>query len=55
MLRQKCYNFAGSHCLDILQAKETDPNWLVKQREIEVKIMKKWIAQYYADLIAFKK
>ncbi|PON53409.1 Peptidase S, partial [Parasponia andersonii] len=25
----------GSHCLDILRAKETDPDWLVKQRKIE--------------------
>ena len=42
--------FPGSHCLDILGAKETDPNWLVEQRKKEIKIMKGWITQYYADL-----
>ncbi|KAK8990222.1 hypothetical protein V6N11_008928 [Hibiscus sabdariffa] len=40
----------GSHCLDIISKDETDPEWLVKQRETEVKIIKGWIAQYYADL-----
>ncbi|BBH05068.1 Serine carboxypeptidase S28 family protein [Prunus dulcis] len=46
----------GSHCLDILNANNiTDPDWLVNQRKIEVKIIKRWIAKYYADLQAFKK
>ncbi|XP_007207893.2 lysosomal Pro-X carboxypeptidase [Prunus persica] len=46
----------GSHCLDILNADNiTDPDWLVNQRKIEVKIIKRWIARYYADLQAFKK
>ncbi|KAL1345520.1 hypothetical protein HN51_019248 [Arachis hypogaea] len=40
----------GSHCLDMLGAKKTDPNWLVEQRKTEIKIMKGWITQYYADL-----
>ncbi|KAI4334308.1 hypothetical protein L6164_019019 [Bauhinia variegata] len=45
----------GSHCLDILPAnKTTDPEWLVKQREEEVHIIKGWITQYYADLEALK-
>ncbi|KAJ6765472.1 PROTEASE S28 PRO-X CARBOXYPEPTIDASE-RELATED [Salix purpurea] len=43
----------GSHCLDILFAKETDPEWLVAQRKIEIKIMKEWIDKYYADLSMF--
>lgn len=43
-------SFAGSHCLDILQADETDPHWLVKQRRTEVEIIEGWIATYYADL-----
>ncbi|KAE8691821.1 putative Serine carboxypeptidase S28 family protein [Hibiscus syriacus] len=42
----------GSHCLDILPEKESDPEWLVRQRETEVMIIKRWIAQYYADLKA---
>ncbi|XP_023541432.1 lysosomal Pro-X carboxypeptidase-like [Cucurbita pepo subsp. pepo] len=40
----------GSHCLDILRANETDPQWLVEQRETEVNIIKGWISKYYADL-----
>ncbi|XP_062108438.1 uncharacterized protein LOC133819252 [Humulus lupulus] len=43
----------GSHCLDILPSETSDPDWLVKQREIEIKIIKKWITQYYADLTSF--
>ncbi|KAF5447604.1 hypothetical protein F2P56_033144 [Juglans regia] len=44
----------GSHCLDILHANQsTDPVWLVRQREVEVKIIKGWITQYYFDLLAF--
>ncbi|KAH7838278.1 hypothetical protein Vadar_024425 [Vaccinium darrowii] len=42
----------GSHCLDILLAKETDPPWLIKQRKVEVKIIDGWIKKYYADLLA---
>ncbi|XP_030522321.1 lysosomal Pro-X carboxypeptidase-like [Rhodamnia argentea] len=44
----------GSHCLDILVEKQTDPDWLVLQRKAEVEIIKGWIAKYYADLLAFK-
>ncbi|TYI64671.1 hypothetical protein E1A91_D09G103900v1 [Gossypium mustelinum] len=46
----------GSHCLDILAQTASDPEWLVKQRQTEVKIIRGWIAQYYADLkdILFK-
>ncbi|WVZ00692.1 hypothetical protein V8G54_026761 [Vigna mungo] len=32
-----------------------DPEWLVRQRKEEVKIMKGWITEYEADLIAFSK
>ncbi|TXG73735.1 hypothetical protein EZV62_002314 [Acer yangbiense] len=45
----------GSHCLDILPAnKSSDPDWLVKQRKIEVEIIEEWIANYYADHKALK-
>ncbi|KAI9402051.1 hypothetical protein POPTR_001G213200v4 [Populus trichocarpa] len=43
----------GSHCLDILFAEENDPEWLVTQRKIEIKIIKEWINKYYADLTMF--
>ncbi|KAL9416353.1 hypothetical protein AB3S75_039528 [Citrus x aurantiifolia] len=45
----------GSHCLDILGAKESsDPDWLVTQRETEIEIIEGWITKYYADLKAIK-
>ncbi|KAL0436357.1 UNVERIFIED_CONTAM: Lysosomal Pro-X carboxypeptidase [Sesamum radiatum] len=44
-----------SHCLDILYSAKTDPEWLVEQRNVEVKIIKEWINTYYADLRALKK
>lgn len=43
-------SIAGSHCLDILSSKESDPKWLIEQRNKEVKIIQEWIAQYYIDL-----
>ncbi|XP_062172630.1 uncharacterized protein LOC133878138 [Alnus glutinosa] len=45
----------GSHCLDLHPAKQSDPEWLVKQRKVEVNIIKGWITKYYTDLLAFKK
>ncbi len=39
--------FAGSHCLDLHPAKQSDPKWLVMQRKAEVKIIEGWIAKYY--------
>ncbi|KAK1587008.1 hypothetical protein Q3G72_008510 [Acer saccharum] len=33
----------GSHCLDILPAILSDPEWLTRQPEIEVDIIEKWI------------
>ncbi|XP_022730956.1 lysosomal Pro-X carboxypeptidase-like [Durio zibethinus] len=44
------YTVNGSHCLDILPEKKTDPEWLIRQRSIVVKIIKRWMAKYYADL-----
>uniref|UniRef100_A0A7N0UJG6 Lysosomal Pro-X carboxypeptidase n=1 Tax=Kalanchoe fedtschenkoi TaxID=63787 RepID=A0A7N0UJG6_KALFE len=40
----------GTHCMDILNSNPTDPKWLVKQREEEVKIIKGWLNKYYKDL-----
>ncbi|KAJ0083416.1 hypothetical protein Patl1_30534 [Pistacia atlantica] len=44
----------GSHCLDIQTAQNTDPDWLERQREDEVRIIKKWLADYYNDLLEYK-
>ncbi|KAI5447845.1 hypothetical protein KIW84_015336, partial [Lathyrus oleraceus] len=46
------YTKKGSHCLDIQSSSPSDPVWLIKQRKQEVKIIKRWIAQYYTDLDA---
>lgn len=43
----------GSHCLDIVGASTTDPDWLVNQRKVEVKIIKGWLSNYYAELRAY--
>ncbi|KAI8524206.1 hypothetical protein RHMOL_Rhmol13G0132100 [Rhododendron molle] len=44
------YTTNGSHCLDLLIATETDPQWLIEQRKVEVKIVEGWLKTYYADL-----
>ncbi|KAL3849604.1 hypothetical protein ACJIZ3_011486 [Penstemon smallii] len=44
----------GSHCLDIQSAAKTDPEWLIMQRNVEVKIIEGWLSKYYADLNAKK-
>ncbi|XP_045801774.1 lysosomal Pro-X carboxypeptidase-like [Trifolium pratense] len=44
----------GSHCLDILSSKQSDPGWLIEQRKKEVEIIQGWIAQYYIDLGALR-
>ncbi|XVF46809.1 hypothetical protein PTKIN_Ptkin03bG0058200 [Pterospermum kingtungense] len=35
----------GSHCLDILPEKKSDPQWLVKQRKTETQIIKGWLSR----------
>ncbi|KAI6669920.1 hypothetical protein NL676_004805 [Syzygium grande] len=47
------YTKEGSHCMDLLPETKTDPDWLVMQRKTEVEIIKGWIAEYSADLLAF--
>ncbi|KAK2364953.1 lysosomal Pro-X carboxypeptidase [Trifolium repens] len=44
----------GSHCLDLMPSQQTDPKWLIEQRKKEVKIIKRWIKQYYNDLLSFR-
>ncbi|GJW92099.1 lysosomal Pro-X carboxypeptidase [Tanacetum coccineum] len=44
----------GSHCLDILPSRKTDPEWLVKQRKDEVKIMRRWLGEYNRNLHILK-
>ncbi|KAG5522957.1 hypothetical protein RHGRI_034940 [Rhododendron griersonianum] len=40
----------GSHCSDILTATKTDPQWLIDQRKVEIKIIEGWFETYYSDL-----
>ncbi|EXB81593.1 Lysosomal Pro-X carboxypeptidase [Morus notabilis] len=39
----------GSHCLDLLSSRPSDPQWLVMQRKNEIEIIEGWIAKYRAD------
>ncbi|KAL4560826.1 hypothetical protein LXL04_032981 [Taraxacum kok-saghyz] len=41
----------GSHCLDILSSRLGDPDWLIKQRQLEVQIIKNWLKKYYLNHI----
>ncbi|PRQ56933.1 putative lysosomal Pro-Xaa carboxypeptidase [Rosa chinensis] len=43
-----------SHCLDIFTSNHADPDWLVNQRKSEVRIIKGWMAKYFADLQALQ-
>ncbi|EEF38691.1 lysosomal pro-X carboxypeptidase, putative [Ricinus communis] len=44
------YTEHGAHCLDLYPSTPDDPNWLVEQREKEIKIIAAWLAEYYAKL-----
>ncbi|KAJ9178021.1 hypothetical protein P3X46_009941 [Hevea brasiliensis] len=46
------YTEQGAHCLDIDVPTPDDPDWLVAQRDKEIKIIAAWIAEYYAKLSA---
>ncbi|CAH8271917.1 unnamed protein product [Arabidopsis lyrata] len=40
----------GSHCQDINLKSKGDPEWLVMQREKEIKVINSWISTYQNDL-----
>ncbi|XVE79345.1 hypothetical protein DITRI_Ditri14bG0050800 [Diplodiscus trichospermus] len=44
----------GSHCLDIMPERKSDPQWLIKQRETEVQIIEGWISKYHVDLLELR-
>ncbi|XP_039156545.1 lysosomal Pro-X carboxypeptidase isoform X2 [Eucalyptus grandis] len=37
----------GAHHLDLRAATAEDPNWLVEQRATEIRVIKKWLSDYY--------
>ncbi|KAF8034270.1 hypothetical protein BT93_C0538 [Corymbia citriodora subsp. variegata] len=37
----------GAHHLDLRAATAQDPDWLVEQRATEIKLIKKWLSDYY--------
>lgn len=39
----------GAHHIDLRAATAEDPNWLVEQRETEVKLIKGWLDNYYQE------
>ncbi|WCJ41653.1 Serine carboxypeptidase S28 family protein [Euphorbia peplus] len=41
----------GAHCLDVLSPTPNDPEWLVEQREKEIKVIAAWLAEYYPELV----
>ncbi|KAL3620144.1 hypothetical protein CASFOL_035056 [Castilleja foliolosa] len=45
----------GSHCLDLYPATESDPAWLVEQRNTELSIIQGWIKAYNTEMKALKK
>ncbi|GER55629.1 serine carboxypeptidase S28 family protein [Striga asiatica] len=45
----------GSHALDMVAPTESDPSWLVDQRNKVVQTVQKWLDQYYADLTEYLK
>ncbi|KAJ4705326.1 lysosomal Pro-X carboxypeptidase [Melia azedarach] len=40
----------GAHHVDLRFSTSEDPKWLIKARQKEVKIIRKWISQYYQEL-----
>jgi len=38
--------------LDLLPSRPDDPEWLVAQRNAEIKIIESWIAEYKNNVIA---
>ncbi|KAI3511860.1 hypothetical protein L1887_19020 [Cichorium endivia] len=40
------YTQGGHHCADILTPMDTDPDWLVEQRNIEINIIEGWLSKY---------
>ncbi|CAI0452726.1 unnamed protein product [Linum tenue] len=44
----------GSHSLDILTSRPSDPDWLIKQRKTELEIIGRWLSKYYTDLVQLK-
>ncbi|GFQ01024.1 lysosomal pro-x carboxypeptidase [Phtheirospermum japonicum] len=45
----------GSHCLDLYPAAESDPAWLVLQRNTELSVIQGWIKTYNLEMQASKK
>ncbi|XP_010651835.2 uncharacterized protein LOC100261907 [Vitis vinifera] len=42
------YTLKGAHCLDLGTPMPSDPDWLVAQRDKEIKIVALWLAEYNA-------
>eukprot|EP00246_Nothoceros_aenigmaticus_P015441 TRINITY_DN6400_c0_g1_i2.p1 TRINITY_DN6400_c0_g1~~TRINITY_DN6400_c0_g1_i2.p1 ORF type:complete len:178 (+),score=19.73 TRINITY_DN6400_c0_g1_i2:295-828(+) len=39
----------GAHHLDLRHSTPNDPEWLLQQRKREIRQIKQWLGQYYAD------
>ncbi|KAJ9559292.1 hypothetical protein OSB04_013906 [Centaurea solstitialis] len=45
------YTQEGHHCLDVSTPMATDPDWLVAQRETEIKIIEGWLSKYVVPIL----
>ena len=43
------YHISGGHHIDLRPSTPEDPDWLVEQRETEVKLIKGWIDDYLKE------
>lgn len=39
-------NVSGAHHIDLRASSAEDPNWLLEQRETEIKLIQGWIDNY---------
>jgi len=42
-------NFAGAHHVDLRFSTKEDPKWLQDVRKKEIRIISRWLQQYYKD------
>lgn len=40
---------SGAHHIDLRASSSEDPDWLLEQRAIEIKVIESWIHNYYQE------
>jgi lysosomal Pro-X carboxypeptidase len=41
--------FSGAHHIDLRASSSEDPDWLLEQRAIEIKLIEGWISNYHQE------